>query len=129
MTKTGTRRSVRSAPCVGESARCISCASTCWWLTVLVLFSHSPTVVSEIVHYEGSRCPLAGPVASIFVLCQDEFAWLSGTVTLQVSGVDRHGQSAAAFEVSSDLEALAIARAAEDPQDQRPSTYAGKVEY
>ena len=82
----------------------------------------------EVIHYESSGCPLAGPVAGVFVLCQDELAWLPGEVTLQVSGVDRHGQNAAAFDVSSDLEALSIARAAEDPEDERPSIHVNEVE-
>lgn len=82
----------------------------------------------EVIDDECGRRALACSVSGVLVARQNELPWLPCSVTLQVCGVDRDNACTSSLEVRPNLEALSVARSAEDAEDKRPAARTRQVE-
>jgi hypothetical protein len=83
----------------------------------------------EVINQECGGLTLLSPFASLRVGGQHYLAGLTRSIALQVGSVDGHNMDLPLAEVNPRLKTLAIARGAEDPENERPVVYSRQVHH
>src|SRR5690606_27817596 len=83
----------------------------------------------EVVHDDGRRCTLLDSMTRVDVGVEHELPRSTRPIALQIGGIDGDRQHTATGELRPDLEALAIAGTAENPQHEWPFIDARQIEY